>query len=361
MHLATLKTTADKIAGILQEKTAPVAGQGSIQLLKKETDGPPLDASKPKPPISTRLPLSGKEVRRETQSESRVTPVIEQPAEPLPATPTASAHSFATFDALAVQKKESAATSLVLIGTAALLIIVGSATWAYWKRTAPPAVDAVTSVQPAQPATPTAEVVAQPAEPAPQIEVPAQRLNRTAIERANATSQLPAGPTRSAKPLEVAPSKSTATLSATKEPTPLPSAADVATPGSNSTQPLQQFALVGANSMTPPQTPPPDLVLAPKQTPILQSDVVPARVVRSVPPQYPPFAKQKGATGTVVVQAKVAKNGSLTDLKFLSGPPIFRQAALDAVKLWQYKPATLNGQVFEQEVDIKLEFRPNSR
>jgi TonB family protein len=63
----------------------------------------------------------------------------------------------------------------------------------------------------------------------------------------------------------------------------------------------------------------------------------------------------------VVVRARVAKDGRLTDPKFLSGPPIFRNAALDAVKLWQYAPATLNGQPVDQDVEIKLEFLPNLR
>jgi TonB family protein len=63
----------------------------------------------------------------------------------------------------------------------------------------------------------------------------------------------------------------------------------------------------------------------------------------------------------VVVRARVAKNGRVANPEFLSGPAVFRNAALDAVKLWQYAPATLNGQPIEQDVEIKLEFLPHSR
>jgi len=155
--------------------------------------------------------------------------------------------------------------------------------------------------------------------------------------------------------------KDPALLSATKEPTPLAGAADVAlsAPASTPPQPLQSVPVL-ANSI-PPISEPPGTATTSKQAPLLKSDIIPAHLIRRVPPQYPAFALQMRTSGMVVVRARVAKNGRLTAPEFLSGPSVFRNAALDAVKLWQYAPATLNGQPVEQDVEIKLEFLPNTR
>ena len=51
------------------------------------------------------------------------------------------------------------------------------------------------------------------------------------------------------------------------------------------------------------------------------------------------------------------KDGKVTNPRFVSGAPVFRDAAFDAVKQWQYKPAVLNGQPVEQEQEITLNFK----
>jgi len=54
----------------------------------------------------------------------------------------------------------------------------------------------------------------------------------------------------------------------------------------------------------------------------------------------------------------VSKEGKATNLQFISGPPVFRDAAFDAVKQWQFRPARLNGQAIEQSEQIRVNFQP---
>jgi protein TonB len=89
-----------------------------------------------------------------------------------------------------------------------------------------------------------------------------------------------------------------------------------------------------------------------------QAGFVPAQLMSSVRPAYPALAKQWLTTGTVVVRVKVDKDGRVVDPEVLRGPILFRHAALDAVKRWQYRPATANGQPIEQQVEVRLDFRP---
>jgi protein TonB len=89
-----------------------------------------------------------------------------------------------------------------------------------------------------------------------------------------------------------------------------------------------------------------------------QSTLEPLAVVRSVPPVYPAIAKARSLTTTVVVEVKVGKDGKVSSPKLISGLPIFRDAAFDAVKQWVFKPAKLNGQPIEQTTQISLKFNP---
>ena len=83
-------------------------------------------------------------------------------------------------------------------------------------------------------------------------------------------------------------------------------------------------------------------------------------LVHRVYPVYPPQALSMRISGTVVVQATIAEDGSVRDLKVKSGHPALAQAAMDAVKHWRYDPFLMNGRPFQKEVDISINFKlPN--
>jgi outer membrane biosynthesis protein TonB len=56
------------------------------------------------------------------------------------------------------------------------------------------------------------------------------------------------------------------------------------------------------------------------------------------------------------VQVTVGKDGKPHDPKFLSGQPVFKDAAFQAVMGYLFKPAKLNGQPIEQSTTIRLNF-----
>lgn len=68
-------------------------------------------------------------------------------------------------------------------------------------------------------------------------------------------------------------------------------------------------------------------------------------------PIYPP-----GAHGTVVIQAIVTARGTVEPIRVISGSPELRQAALDAVSTWRYRPYLVNG----VPVDVSTTIAVNS-
>jgi TonB family protein len=94
-------------------------------------------------------------------------------------------------------------------------------------------------------------------------------------------------------------------------------------------------------------------------TPTLKrSQVTPSELISRVSPVYPANAKRYGFFGAVMVSAKINKNGTVSDVKVVSGNPVLGDAAVDAVKRWRYKPATSDGVPIESTVQITINFNP---
>ncbi len=79
-------------------------------------------------------------------------------------------------------------------------------------------------------------------------------------------------------------------------------------------------------------------------------------LVHKVTPTYPPLARQARIQGAVVLAAVIGKDGSIQNLKVVSGHPMLTSAALDAVRQWKYKPYFLNGEPVEVETVITVNF-----
>jgi periplasmic protein TonB len=81
-----------------------------------------------------------------------------------------------------------------------------------------------------------------------------------------------------------------------------------------------------------------------------------AKVLTRVLPKYPALALQMHLSGSVHLVGIIAKDGRIRDLRVLDGPPMLRQAALDAVSQWTYSPTYLSGQPVEVEAPIEVNF-----
>jgi TonB family protein len=108
---------------------------------------------------------------------------------------------------------------------------------------------------------------------------------------------------------------------------------------------------IGANSDVAP--PPPIAVPSPART---GGDVKPPKLVNSVMPVYPTIARSAGVEGSVVVEASIGPSGDVVSAKVISGQPILRQAALDALRKWKYQPATLNGEPITVQITVTIQF-----
>jgi protein TonB len=86
-------------------------------------------------------------------------------------------------------------------------------------------------------------------------------------------------------------------------------------------------------------------------------DVTQAKLISSVPPAYPALAKNQHVSGNVLIDALIDGNGHVTTMKVVSGPTLLHQAAMDALKQWKYRPATLDGKPVPMHLTVTVQFR----
>jgi|ERR1700730_863700 protein TonB len=79
-------------------------------------------------------------------------------------------------------------------------------------------------------------------------------------------------------------------------------------------------------------------------------------LLRKIQPSYPPLARQARIQGSVLLQAEISKEGSIENLRLISGHPMLAPAAIEAVKQWKYKPYILNGEPVAVETQITVNF-----
>jgi len=129
--------------------------------------------------------------------------------------------------------------------------------------------------------------------------------------------------------------------------------------GGEDAPPPSGFAAAGMDGMTDTSAvgnafrSEPKLKLAPVN---VSAGVAGGLLIRRVAPQYPSIAKTARVSGTVVLAATISKSGFVSNLQVVSGPPMLRQAAMDAVKGWVYKPYLLNNQPTEVQTTIQVDF-----
>jgi protein TonB len=88
----------------------------------------------------------------------------------------------------------------------------------------------------------------------------------------------------------------------------------------------------------------------------ISSAVEAGLLIRKTMPIYPPIGHAMHAEGTVVLEASISKAGTIENLRVVSGPSVLRQAALDAVQTWLYRPYLLDGEPVEVETTINVIF-----
>jgi periplasmic protein TonB len=95
---------------------------------------------------------------------------------------------------------------------------------------------------------------------------------------------------------------------------------------------------------------------APTVRPFRTSSMLQGSLIHRVDPTYPPMARAARIQGTVVLAAVIAKDGTMENLRLISGHPLLVHAAIDAVSQWRYKPYILNDEAIEVETQITVNF-----
>ena len=93
----------------------------------------------------------------------------------------------------------------------------------------------------------------------------------------------------------------------------------------------------------------------------IASDLVSAsslKLTHYVPPQFPMEARQRALSGWVEVQFVVRTDGSVGEVTIVGAQPvgIFEQAAMDAVRKWQYRPVLRDDRAVNQRARVRLQF-----
>ena len=378
-HVAVLKTMADQISALLQKER------------RAREEGPRAEEPRPAAPVITAKPViaaapapapaappavvikpSAPAARAAAPAPAvaKVEPMKSAPLEVVPlATPpkneekradAAPRASFGTFDAMASEDKKPA-NRFMMIGVVAVLVIAAGATFAFLKMQKPgakapqqtqEASNVPAAIPPsgnAQPGSPN--VSAQPAAPLPAASSARavadtdtkKPVVKAVSEKSSASAEKPAPEERPAA-VATLNASGTSRIAQDNSTQPAPEIAPSFNVGGSSSAPLSSLARPVASS-------------TPSAAAIEQSQLEPLQLIKTAPLVYPANARTRNITGLVVVEVKVGKDGKVYSPRFVSGPPIFRDAALDAVIHYQFKPAKLNGQAIEQVTQVRLNFR----
>jgi TonB family protein len=83
-----------------------------------------------------------------------------------------------------------------------------------------------------------------------------------------------------------------------------------------------------------------------------------ALCITMVSPIYPTMSGDTQMASTVVVRAVISKSGVVSPMRLVSGLPALQAAAMNAVRLWRYKPFTQDGEPIDVTTDIRVDFVP---
>jgi protein TonB len=113
-------------------------------------------------------------------------------------------------------------------------------------------------------------------------------------------------------------------------------------------------SIISSAAAAPPPPPPPKAA-TPKRIRV-GGQVEAARLIFQPKPEYPPLAKMARIQGTVRLEAIISRDGTIQDLRVVSGHPLLVKSAIEAVQRWRYQPTLLNGEPVEVVTEVDVNF-----
>jgi protein TonB len=87
------------------------------------------------------------------------------------------------------------------------------------------------------------------------------------------------------------------------------------------------------------------------------SDDAMKAAIQKSQPEYPPMARQMHIAGKVEVDVTIESDGSVTDVKVISGNALLTPAVVGAVKKWKFTPFTSNGEPTRAVASLGFDFK----
>jgi protein TonB len=109
--------------------------------------------------------------------------------------------------------------------------------------------------------------------------------------------------------------------------------------------------IVGGVLSAPPPPPPP---VEPVR---VGGNIVAPEKTKNVDPRYPPVAQSARVSGVVILEAVIGLDGRVTDVKILRSVPLLDDAAIAAVRQWEYTPTLLNGVAVPVIMTVTVNFQ----
>lgn len=81
------------------------------------------------------------------------------------------------------------------------------------------------------------------------------------------------------------------------------------------------------------------------------------QLVHQVSATYPPEAKVAGIEGVVVLEITIGVDGSVGDVREITGPKELVPAAVTAVKQWRYRPTIYRGRPWQATTEVEFRFK----
>lgn len=108
---------------------------------------------------------------------------------------------------------------------------------------------------------------------------------------------------------------------------------------------------------SPAPAPAPAPAAAPKPRPPRPT---PARILAQPLPEYPRIAEIRRLEGLVTLLVEVLPDGSVgkIEVKESSGHEVLDRAAIEGVRRWEFRPATVQGQPVRSLVEVPVRFTP---
>jgi periplasmic protein TonB len=96
--------------------------------------------------------------------------------------------------------------------------------------------------------------------------------------------------------------------------------------------------------------------LAPKRVRVA-GNIQRKNLIHEVPPRYPPLATKNHIEGTVKLEIIIGVDGKVRQLKILSGQALLAQAAIEAVRQWEYYPLKADSEPVEVVTTVDVNFK----